>query len=433
MESLKELESVIRMLMRTWAEKKAQEPIGKIRYSGPAFGPEEYDAMMSAVFDGWWSGGKHTLRAERKLAQISNRNHALLVNSGSSANLILMEAVRNLYLKPNDKVLTLACGFPTTVNAIIKSGLVPVLVDINLETLNLDPQLLMDLGKEIKGVFLPHTLGFKNDIDALLDISRKNNLITMFDACDAYGTVYKNNPITHYGKAATLSFYVAHGISCGEGGAVVTNDEDLARVMKGMRNWGKYCSSDNCCIRSEDPSAFCSNTRLTLDSPIPNDYPVNYIYEWMGYNLKLLELQSAMLSCQIDKLDKFNQIRRNNYRLLYDYFKQSKFKFRVWNMDEDTVPFSFPLIVPKDAPFIRKHFIDYLKRNKVESRVIFAGNLMRHPAYYKEKICIQHGSLANSDLIMDQGLMLGVSQVNDEKTTLSMIDIIDNFLGRLVM
>jgi CDP-6-deoxy-D-xylo-4-hexulose-3-dehydrase len=158
---------------------------------------------------------------------------------------------------------------------------------------------------------------------------------------------------------------------------------------------------------------------------------VNYIYEWIGYNLKPLELQSAILSCQIDKLEGFNKIRRNNYRLLYDYFKQAKFEFKIWPMDEDTSPFSFPMIIPKNAPFIRKHFIDFLKRNKVESRVIFGGNLMRHPAYYKgEKICIQHGPLVSSDLIMDHGLMLGVSHINDEKTTLNMIDIIDTFLER---
>ena len=434
MKDLKELESVIKMLMRTWAEEKiAQEDVGKIRYAGPVLGAEEYSAIMTALFDNWWSGGKHTISAEKKLAQISNRNHALLLNSGSSANLVLMEAVRNLYLNQGDKVLTLACGFPTTVNAIIKSGLTPVLADIDLETLNINPQVMVEAAKKenIKAVFLPHTLGFKNYVDELLDAARELNLIVLFDACDAYGTKYKGNPIQNYGKAATLSFYVAHHMTMGEGGAVVTNDDDLARVMKGMRNWGKYCASDNCCIRSVDPSVFCPTTRLTLDSPIPNDHPVSYIYEWIGYNLKPLEIQSAMLSCQMDKLDGFNQARKKNYTILYDYFKKSKIPFKIWDMDEDTSPFSFPMIIPKEAPFIRKHFIDFLKRNKVETRVIFGGNLMRHPAYYKnEGTCIQYGDLINSNTIMEQALMLGVSHVNSEDTTLKMVDIIDEFLKK---
>jgi CDP-6-deoxy-D-xylo-4-hexulose-3-dehydrase len=200
--------------------------------------------------------------------------------------------------------------------------------------------------------------------------------------------------------------------------------------MKGLRNWGKYCASENCCIRSLDPSAFCPTTRLTLDSPIPNDYPVNYIYEWIGYNLKPLDLQSAMLSSQLDMLPEYNRRRRRNYELLFEYFERSKFSFKIWKLDGDVSPFSFPLIIPDNAPFIRKHLVDHLKRNKVETRVIFGGNLMRHPAYYKESLCVAHGNLNNSNIIMERGLMLGVSHINDEKTTQKMIDIINSFLTK---
>jgi len=432
--ALQELESTIKMLMRLWAdEKNAQEKsLNKIRYSGPVLGPDEYEAMLSAVFGNWWSGGKFTIEAEKKLAKMSNRNHALLVNSGSSANLILMEAMRHLYFKEGDGVLTLACGFPTTVNAIIKSGLTPVFVDIDLNTLNFDPDSLESLIKSnphVKGLFLPHTLGYKSDINKLLDVARKYDLMVVFDACDAYGTVYEGNPIQHYGKAATLSFYVAHHITMGEGGAIVTNDDDLIRVMRGLRNWGKYCSSDHCCIRSVNPEAFCSNTRLTLDSPIPNDYPVSYIYEWVGYNLKPLELQSAILTKQMDRLPDFSERRRNNYKILHDYFSTLK-HIKIWDIDSEVSPFVFPLLISKDAPFIRKHLIDYMKRNNVETRVIFAGNMTKHPAYYKNKNYTQIGSLDNSDALLERGLMLGVSHVNDQETTYKIVDILKKFFKK---
>ena len=433
--NIKELESTIKMLMRLWAEEKSsqEKSLGKIRYSGPVLGANEYEALLTAVFDNWWSGGRHTIEAEKKLAQMSNRNHALLVNSGSSANMILMEAMKELYFKKNEKILTLACGFPATINAIVQCGLTPVLADIDLETLNLNPQILIDAIQklDVKGVFLPHTLGFKNDINTLLDIARQKNIMVLFDACDAYGTTYEGNPIQHYGRAATLSFYVAHHLTMGEGGAIVTNDDDLIRVMRGLRNWGKYCSSDSCCVRSVDPTAFCSNQRLTLDSPIPNDYPVSYIYEWIGYNLKPLELQSAILCQQIDRLPEFNDARRRNYKLLYDYFFKSKINFKIWPLDRDVSPFVFPLLIPSDAPFLRKHMIDFLKRNKVETRVVFAGNILKHPAYYKKEGCyIQHGTLENSDAILNRGLMLGVSQINSEEITLKMLDIINDFLKK---
>lgn len=431
--AIKELEATIKTLMRLWAQEKQKETVDKIRYSGPDLGPDEYEALITAVFDNWWSGGRHTIAAEKKLAEVSNRNHALLVNSGSSANLVMMEAMRNLYFNKGDKILTLACNFPTTVNTIIKSELMPVMADIDLNTLNLNPDILIRAIKElgVKGVFVPHTLGFKNDINTILDIARKNQVHVIFDACDAYGTTFEGNPIQQYGKAATLSFYVAHHITMGEGGAIVTNDEDLMRVMKGLRNWGKYCSSENCCIRSINPSAFCPSTRLTLDAPIPSDYPVSYIYEWIGYNLKPLELQSAVLLRQIDRLQEFNKKRRDNYKLLYAYFEKSKFDFKIWNIDEDVSPFVFPLIIPENAPFIRKHFIDYLKRNKVETRVVFAGNLTRHPAYYKRTDLFEKfGTLDNSNVLMERGLMLGVSHVNSEAVTLKMIDIIDDFLNK---
>lgn len=431
----KNLETQIKSLIREWAREKSiqEKSLGKIRYSGPAFGPDEYEAMMDAVFNNWWSGGKYTIIAERKLAEISGRKYAILVNSGSSANLLLMQALKHLYLKKNDKVLTLACGFPTTINPIIQSNLMPVLCDLDLDTLNIDPLTFEKSIKEldIKCAFLPHTLGYKNDIDTLLKIAHNNNVLMAFDACDAYGTIYNNKPIQHYGIAATFSFYAAHHISMGEGGAIVTDDKNLCQTIKGLRNWGKYCSSEECCIRSIDPSVFCPNDKLTKNAPIPEDYPNGYVYEWIGYNLKPLELQSAILTKQINHLPEFNEIRKQNYKILFDYFKGLKFNFKLWPIDEDVSPFVFPVLIPANAPFTRKDIVRYLKINKIESRVLFAGNITRHPAYYKNpENFIVYGSLKNSDKIMEQVLLLGISHINDNETIRKINTVLDTFFGR---
>ena len=431
---IKDIETNIKLLMRQWVEaRQSQSPINKIRYAGPVLGPDEYEAMMTAIFDDWWSGGQHTIKAEKKLANISDRKYAVLTNSGSSANLVLLEAMKDRYFKDGDRILTLACGFSTTVSPIIKAGLTPVFVDIDLNTLNINPQAIVravkDLG--IKGVFLPHTLGYKNDIEAIADIAKFSGLKVMYDACDAYGTVYQRKPIQHYGEAASLSFYVAHLITMGEGGAVVTDDSELYKAMRSIRSWGRYCSADTCCVRSIDPSAFCPTVRLTKDSPIPDDYPIGYIYEWLGYNVKPLELQSAVLSVQMDRIKEFSKVRVENYKRLQAYFEKSRMKFKLWDIDEDVSPFVYPVLIPDDAPFSRSEFVEYLKKNRVETRVIFGGNLTRHPAYYKNKNSyIVHGDLDNSNLIMEYGLTFGVSHVNDMATTDKMIDIIDTFLKR---
>ena len=426
-----ELEYKIRELMSEWITLTGSQHINKIRYSGPELGIEEYSGMMDAIFNNWWSGGKYTIEAERLLAELSDRNKGLLANSGSSANLLLMSAAKELYFKDGDKILTLACGFPTTVNPIIQSRLIPVFVDVDLDTLNLSPQVLENALKtdsRIKGVFIANTLGFKSEIKELLDISRKYNVLLFFDNCDAYGTIYSGRPIQAYGKASTFSFYVAHHITMGEGGGIVTNDDDLFIVMRGFRNWGKYCESDKCCIRSENPESFCSSVKYSKDTALPHDYMVNYQFEWMGYNLKPLELQSAILCAQLKKMGAFTEIRKRNYKKLFDYFKTIPY-FKVWEIDSDVSPFSFPFMINKDTPFIRKHLIDYYIRNKVECRMLFGGNLMKHPAYENKKGYWESiGEQRNADLILNNFLMLGVSQILSETDIDKIIDITDKFI-----
>jgi CDP-4-dehydro-6-deoxyglucose reductase, E1 len=427
-----DIETQIKILMAQWVTKSQNDKVDKVRYAGPVLGEEEYEAMLDAIFNDWWSGGKFTLEAETKLAEISERMHGLLANSGSSANLLLMSAAKELYFKDGDKILTLSCGFPTTVNPIIQNGLVPVFVDISLDDLNLDPNVLdkaLSEDKEIKGVFVAHTLGFKSKIDELLDVARKHDVLVFFDNCDSYGTKYKGRPIQSYGKAATYSFYVAHHVTMGEGGGITTNDIDLHTTMRGMRNWGKYCGSPKCCIRAEHPDCFCPTGKLTKDSELPSDYMVNYQFEWLGYNLKPLDLQAAILSKQLDRIGEFDMIRKENYRELYNYFSQLPIKFKTWELDDETSPFSFPMLIPTDAKFNRKHLVDHMKRNKIETRVLFGGNLMKHPAYTNKKDKWESvGSHDNADNIMNNFIMFGVSQVVSKEDIEKIKSSMDDFI-----
>lgn len=431
-----DIEKQIKILMSQWVIKHQKDRTDKVRYAGPVLGEEEYEHMLSAIFNDWWSGGKFTLEAETKLADISHRNHGLLTNSGSASNLLLMSAAKELYFKDGDKILTLSCGFPTTVNPIIQNGLIPVFVDISLDDLNLDYRLLEDAlskDKNIKGVFVAHTLGFKSKIDEILDVARKYNVIVFFDNCDAYGTKYKGKPIQSYGKASTYSFYVAHHITMGEGGGITTNDVELHTTMRGMRNWGKYCGSPKCCIRAEDPNYFCPTAKLTKNCELPDDYMVNYQFEWLGYNLKPLDLQAAILSKQLDRIEEFDKIRRDNYNELYDYFNNLPVKFKTWQIDEETSPFSFPVILPKNVKFKRKHLIDHMKRNKIETRVLFGGNLMKHPAYANKKDKWESfGTHENADNIMENFLMFGVSQVNTKDDINKIKSSMDEFIKQWI-
>lgn len=406
----KDLENSIKFLFQQWAQEKLveEQSMKKVRYAGPVFGVDEYQGMLDAVFSGWWSNGSHTLKAERKVAEMCDRKHALLFNSGSTANLALMLACMHRYFQPGDKILTLACGFPTTLNPIIHAGLVPVFCDISMEDLSV-PDVSLD---EIRGIFIPHTLGFAGNVDKLLDQAREKDIVVLYDACDAYGSEYNGRPLASYGKAATLSFYVAHHLSCGEGGAIVTNDTELFLIARGIRNWGRYCASSECCVRSTNPEAFCTNVKYTKNSDVPDDYMANYQFEWPGYNFKMLDLQAAMLSAQIPRLDQFTAVRRRNYTEIFFALNEAAKNHDIvtWGLDKGCSPFSVPFVLKDTKKHSRYHFMEFLQKNKVESRMIFAGNLLRHPAYsYLNEV----GDFPNSDLLMEKGIMLGCSHVID--------------------
>jgi len=430
--NIKDIETQIKILFNYWYEQKNKQKLDKVRYAGPVLGKEEYSGMLDAIFDGWWSGGKFTLEAEDKMAKISDRNHGLFVNSGSSADLILMSAAKELYFKDGDKILTLACGFPTTVNPIIQNRLVPVFVDIDTKDLSLNPDLLQEVLKndpKIKGVFFAHTLGFVGDIDRILNIAREHNVQVFFDCCDAYSSTYNGKPVQAYGKGATFSFYPAHHCTSGEGGGIVTNDPEFFTVMRSFRSWGRWCASSSCCIRSVKPELFCPTQKLSKCSELPEDYAVNYTYEFLGYNLKPLELQAKILFHQLDRLDEFHNIRVKNYNRFYKYFQNKHIPdLKLWELTENVSPFSFPILLPDNIN--RKHLMGHLARRGIETRLLFGGNLIKQPAYFKKKEYWEtYGSLENSDKIMNKFIMLGVSQVNEDHHIDKVIQEIDNFIN----
>jgi dTDP-4-amino-4,6-dideoxygalactose transaminase len=426
-----DLEEQILDLMGEWADSVANDRPEKVRYSGPMFGRAEYQALLRAVFDGWWSAGKHTIEAERKLAHLSERSHGLLANSGSSANLLLMSAAKHVYGWPDgSRILTLACGFPTTVNPIIQNRMVPVFADIDLDGLDLTPAVAadaLDQCPDVRAIFVAHTLGFPCDVDGLADLARSRGIEAFFDCCDAYGSTWSGRPVPAYGKAATFSFYVAHHATMGEGGGIVTNDPELHIAIRSMRNWGRYCAAAECCIRAERPDLFCPPARLTRNSTLPEDYAVNYQYEYLGYNLKPLDLQAAMLVPQLDRLPEFNEARIGNYEKLLARIDSPH--LRTWPLREGISPFAFPILIDERAPFKRKHIVDHLTRDHIETRLLFGGNLARHPAYLKEKI-VSVGSLSNSDAIMHRFFMVGCAPVVSDADIDRMTSSIERFLAQ---
>ena len=425
----KEIETAINALLGEWARLDSQESIDKVRYSGPKFDENEYRAAVSAILSGWSSGGQFTLQTEQKISEISQRNHTLLCNSGSSANLLAISAIKEKYLKDGDKVLTLSCAFPTTINPIIQNNLIPVIVDID-DQLGLCPSLLEKCIKEkdIKCVFYAHTLGFPGQVDKILDICRKYNVIAAFDCCDAYGTYYKGKPLTSLGKVVTNSYYAAHHLSAmGHCGSVSTNDPELNQIMRSLRGWGRFCSSFSCCVRSlpNGRELFCPTQCLTKTDLLPEDYGVMYRFEYLGYNLQTNEIQAAVLGEQLKKMGQFDEIRRRNYNLLYEWFQNNWPECKTFPITDNISPFSFPLILKNCQ---RHHLVNHLKRDKIESRPIFSGKIQNHPAYDKNKhLFEEYGGFGNSEEILENGLMLGVSQILEETDINKIIDSLKEF------
>jgi CDP-6-deoxy-D-xylo-4-hexulose-3-dehydrase len=307
-------------------------------------------------------------------------------------------------LKPRDEVITTACGFPTTLNPIIQNNLTPVFIDINLGTYNIQADKLEKaITKKTKAIFIAHTLGNPADLGGILRIAKKYNLWLVEDNADALGAKYKGKYTGTFGHMGTFSFYPAHHLTMGEGGAVLTHEPLLGKILVSLRDWGRDCWCETGCDNT------CGRRFKWQLGKLPLGYDHKYIYSHIGYNFKITDMQAAIGCAQLGKLKQFIEARKKNFIYLYDYLKKYEQYFILPQANQNCSPswFGFPFLVKKDAPFSRNEIVEYLEKNKIATRMLFGGNLARQPAYLDIKCRIPFG-LKNTDLVMNNLFWLGV-------------------------
>ena len=400
-----------------------------VRYAGRVFDEKELQSLVDSSLDFWLTSGRYTEEFEAEFAELFDLEYAFLTNSGSSANLLAFSALTSPLLgdrklKPGDEVISVAAGFPTTVNPIIQHGMIPVFVDVELGTYNIDPEELKKaIGPKTKAIFLAHTLGNPYNLDIVQELVEEHDLWFIEDCCDALGSKYKGQLLGTFGHIATCSFYPAHHITMGEGGAVVTNDDDLARAVRSIRDWGRDCY----CAGGENNT--CGKRFSGQYGTLPKGYDHKYVYSHIGYNLKVTDMQAAIGVEQLKKLDHFITRRKENFRLWTEGFRKLEDKFILpYGIDgSDPAWFAYPVTVKEDAGFSRTELTDYLAQNLVETRNIFGGNLLRQPAYQDiEKRVV--GDLPVTDRIMNQSFFLGTFPGLTKEKIDYCLDVINEFM-----
>jgi CDP-4-dehydro-6-deoxyglucose reductase, E1 len=377
--------------------------------SGKVIGPDDICSVVDSALDGWFTTGRFAKEFERKLAKFVGVRSASLVNSGSSANLVALSALTSpklgdRQLKPGDEVITVAAGFPTTVNPIFQNRLVPVFLDVTLPTYEIDvSRLEQAYSPKVKAIMIAHTLGNVFNLDAITAFCRKYNLWLVEDCCDALGSTYKGRKVGTFGDIATVSFYPAHHITMGEGGAVMTDKPALQVIIDSFRDWGRDCwcepGVDNTCGKRFEWQL----------GTLPCGYDHKYTYSHVGYNLKATDMQAALGVSQIAKLPEFIARRKENFAYLKASLKplEEFLILPVAGKDSDPSWFGFPIAVKSTAPFTRDQLTRHLESNKIGTRLVFAGNLLRQPAYegYPHRVV---GDLTNTDFVMNQVFWIGV-------------------------
>jgi CDP-6-deoxy-D-xylo-4-hexulose-3-dehydrase len=360
-----------------------------VNYAGPLFDDKEIVAAAGKLLDGWLVMGNDCSRFEHKFPKYFDKTNGVLTNSGSSANLLMMSALkskRGHNLPAGTKVLMPIAGFPTTLNPTLQVGFTPVLVDIELETLNLDLDLvekILEQDPDIKVITFAHVLGNPPDMDRLMEIVRKYDLILLEDCCDGLGTTYKGKPLGSFGEMASCSFYPAHHITMGEGGFVACNTKSTEDILRSFREWGRGCY----CVGPEANKLKCGSCKKRFSEWIPalpgEIFDHKYVYDEIGYNIKPIELQASMGLAQLEKLETIDKRRKENYNALFNVFSKYEEFFHLPRARKNSDPswFAFPLTIKKGSPFTRTKIVDFLEDAKIQTRPYFAGNIMLQPAY----------------------------------------------------
>jgi len=377
--------------------------------SGRVFDEQELELLVESSLDFWLTTGRFAEQFEREFAKFAGVREAVLVNSGSSANLLAIAALTSKRLgdrrlRPGDEVITLAAGFPTTVNPIVQNGLVPVFVDVHIPTFNVDVSYLETaLSERTRAVIFAHTLGNPFDLDAVTAFAKKHGLWLIEDCCDALGSTYRGQKVGTFGDLATVSFYPAHHITMGEGGCVLTNKPLLRTLVESFRDWGRDCwcapGKENTCGKRFDWQV----------GQLPHGYDHKYIYSHVGYNLKATDMQAAVGVAQLKKLPAFIEARKRNFAYLKAGLKDVEEQFVLPEATPNSDPswFGFPLLVRETAPFSRNALIEFLNGRKIGTRQLFGGNLVRQPAYADLNYRVV-GDLRTSDRVMNQAFWIGV-------------------------
>ena len=405
----------------------------RVNYGGRVYDERELVNAVEAVLDFWLTTGPRVGAFEEGLAHFLGMHHALVTNSGSSANLVAMTALcsrrQERPLEPGDEVITAAMGFPTTVAPIVQNRLVPVFVDCELGTYNLDPeQLEPALSERTRAIFLAHTLGNPVEMEPIMAFARAHGLYVVEDTCDALGTAYNGRLVGTFGDLGTLSFYPAHHITTGEGGAVITDDPDLARIAQSVRDWGRDCR----CRHDSPPTGACGR-RFEWQIPgLEEPYDHRYLYVEVGYNLKMTDIQAAIGLAQLEKLPGFIAARKRNFARIYEGLRpyEEFLILPVWSERADPAWFAFPITVRPGAPFTRRDLTTFLEGRNIETRLLFAGNVARQPGYRH----IEHravGDLPNSDLVLRSTFFVGVYPGLDDARIAYMLDTFADFFARL--
>ena len=399
--------------------------------SGKVLDGDDMRNLVDASLDFWLTTGRFAAEFERQFARFFGVRSAALVNSGSSANLVAVSCLTSpklgkRQLKRGDEVITVAAGFPTTVNPILQNGLVPVFLDVTLPTFQVDvSQLDAALSEKTKAIVIAHTLGNPFDLKTVTEFARKHNLWLVEDCCDALGATFGGRKVGTFGDLATFSFYPAHHITMGEGGCVITDSPQLKTLVESFRDWGRDCwcdpGKDNTCGKRFDWQL----------GELPYGYDHKYTYSHIGYNLKLTDMQAAIGLSQLQKLPRFIEARQRNFQLLHDGLRDLEEFFILPEATAGSEPswFGFPMAVREDAPFQRERIIRYLEDSRISTRLVFGGNLVRQPAY-RDVEYRTVSDLKVSDFMMSQSFWIGVYPGLRAEEIAFVVDVFHKAVGR---
>jgi CDP-6-deoxy-D-xylo-4-hexulose-3-dehydrase len=435
MTSSKIRDQILQLTKEYYKEKFANNSFipgqSRVNYAGRIFDEKELVNLVDSSLDFWLTEGRFSEQFAEKISEFLGVSNVILVNSGSSANLIAFSALTSeklgeRRLKPGDEIISVSAGFPATVTPIIQNNCVPVFVDVDIPTYNIDVAMMKKaISEKTKCIFLAHTLGNPFDLDDVMAIAKEHNLWVIEDNCDAFGSQYSGRYTGTFGHISTISFYPAHHITTGEGGAVLTNDELLAKIIKSFRDWGRDCY----CAGGENNT--CGKRFSQQFGNLPFGYDHKYVYSEIGYNLKMTDMQAAIGAAQMDKLSLFCEKRKENFNRYNQIFEKYSDYLILPEATKHSDPawFSYIVTVKESAPFKRDQFTKYLNDNLIETRNLFAGNMVRQPAFIGKNFrTADH--LNNSDYIMSNTFFLGTYPGNIPERLNYIEEVVDAFFKK---